>query len=108
MMYGLAPADLEAITAVLRLFPEVEEALLFGSRAMGNYGPGSEIDLAIKGAALTFDQYLTLLVKLEELDGLHTIDAVHYETIKNADLRDRIRRVGVRIYSQPEKIKPHL
>ena len=47
--YGLRPEDVEEIVAVFARFPAVETALIFGSRAKGNYRPGSDVDIALKG-----------------------------------------------------------
>ena len=38
---------LEQIIAVLRRFPQIEKAVLFGSRARGDYRPQSDYDIAI-------------------------------------------------------------
>lgn len=46
-MYGLLDKDINYIINTLIRFPEVEKAIIFGSRAMGNYKKGSNIDLAI-------------------------------------------------------------
>ena len=37
----------EEINRVLAAHPGVEQALLYGSRAKGNYRPGSDIDLCL-------------------------------------------------------------
>jgi len=48
-VFGLKTSDLDLIIEILRRYPDVEEALIFGSRAMGNYKPGSDVDIALKG-----------------------------------------------------------
>lgn len=48
-MYGLNEKDIETIIEILRKAPEVESAVLFGSRAKGNFKRGSDVDLAIQG-----------------------------------------------------------
>lgn len=48
-MFGLLDRDLAWIKRALANYPEIEGALVFGSRAMGNYKKGSDVDLAIKG-----------------------------------------------------------
>ncbi|GAB3169446.1 nucleotidyltransferase domain-containing protein [Telluribacter humicola] len=103
MNYGLPFEELEAIKNVFRNAPEVEEVILFGSRAKGNFHPGSDIDLAAIGAGLTFDHYLSLLVALDELELLYNIDVVNYNTIKNKELLDHIHRIGITIYQREEK-----
>jgi predicted nucleotidyltransferase len=67
MMYGLKTETIHAIQEVLLTYPEVEKAILYGSRAKGNYRPGSDIDLTLTGETLN----LTILQKIEnELDDL--------------------------------------
>jgi predicted nucleotidyltransferase len=51
----------ERIQGVLEQFPEVEKALLYGSRAKGTYRPGSDIDLTLCGSGLG----LTQLARIE-------------------------------------------
>lgn len=48
-MYGLLERDLKYILEAVRKYPEIEKVIIFGSRAMGNYKPGSDIDIALKG-----------------------------------------------------------
>jgi predicted nucleotidyltransferase len=49
-MFGLKEKDITDIRAVLQSFPEVEKALIFGSRARGNHRHGSDVDMALMGA----------------------------------------------------------
>ena len=51
---GLPAQAITAIQQVLAACPAVEQALLYGSRAKGNYKRGSDIDLTLKGDALTY------------------------------------------------------
>jgi len=52
--FGLTREDLETITAVLRRYPAVETALIFGSRAKGNFRRGSDVDMTLKGSTLDY------------------------------------------------------
>lgn len=45
MKYGLPERTVEQICAVLAQYPAVERAVLYGSRAKGNYKPGSDFRL---------------------------------------------------------------
>ena len=56
-MFGLKDSDIETLRDVLRAFPGIEEAVIFGSRAMGNYRRGSE-------AGLVFHEIINLLALL--------------------------------------------
>ena len=50
---GLSETTLEAICATLARFLQVEKGVLYGSRAKGNFKPGSDIDLTLRGEGLT-------------------------------------------------------
>ena len=45
MKYGLSDRTLQKIRDVFSHYPEVEKAILYGSRATGDYRNGSDIDL---------------------------------------------------------------
>ncbi len=51
MNHGLSPKTLDEIKTALAHFPEVEKAVLYGSRAKGKHRRGSDIDLALLGWA---------------------------------------------------------
>jgi|JI8StandDraft_1071087.scaffolds.fasta_scaffold260428_1 predicted nucleotidyltransferase len=99
--FGLSANAIEWITRVLKVFPEVEEAIIFGSRAKGTEKPGSDIDIAIKG---NLDDYrLTERLRLMLQEGLYLpyfFDIVDYEKIENPALKEHIDRVGKLFYKQ--------
>jgi type I restriction enzyme S subunit len=78
----------------------VDKALVFGSRAKGNYRPDSDIDIALKGQDLNTDDIIAMSVAFEEKGILHKIDLINYHTIKEPDLKDHIKRVGIEFYSR--------
>ena len=95
---GLRDSDIESIVNFLKEFDSIKEAILFGSRAKGNYMHGSDVDIAIVG---DFDfQTLTQLSYLlnEESDMPYKFDIIDYSTIENRELKEHIDRVGVSIY----------
>lgn len=61
-MFGLKDSDITAIRQILSQFPEVQRALVFGSRAKGNHQNGSDVDLALKGDILSYQTTYTLQV----------------------------------------------
>lgn len=91
--YGLSDANGQRILGVLSLFGEVHEAILFGSHAKGNYKPGSDTDLAVKGS-VSKDVLSRLLTAFEETVLPYFVDVVVYDNIKNEALREHIDRVG--------------
>jgi Nucleotidyltransferase domain. len=51
--FGLKHSDLCTIKQVLAKYPQIEQAVIFGSRAKGNHKLGSDVDIALKGTHLT-------------------------------------------------------
>jgi predicted nucleotidyltransferase len=97
--FGLSENDLAAMTDVLSQFSSVYQALIFGSRAKGNYKPGSDVDLVVKGDSLSFDDITRIGYLLNEETMMpYRFDVLHYETITAPELVDHIDRVGVPIY----------
>ena len=47
-MIGLTPKELETLKNVFKKFENINEVILFGSRALGTHKPASDIDFAIK------------------------------------------------------------
>ncbi|MBM7571850.1 nucleotidyltransferase family protein [Aquibacillus albus] len=80
-------------------FSEIESGIIFGSRAMGNYKRGSDIDIAITGKGIT-SKTLYMLSDLlnEEYPLPYFFDIIHYESISNENLKDHIDKEGKIIY----------
>jgi uncharacterized protein len=98
---GLTDIDIEEIISVLKQSAEVEEAIVFGSRAKGNYRAGSDVDMALKGKEVTFRTISGVSNHLNEETNLpYRFDIVNYATISNPDLVAHIDRVGLVIYQK--------
>lgn len=98
MKFGLWGRQLRQIQDVLAKYPAIEEAVLFGSRAMGNYKEASDIDIAIKGQ---FSPSLATELKTKFQDETPLpffFDVVAYSQIDNPKLKENIDEYGVLIY----------
>ena len=84
-------------------FPAVDKAVLYGSRAMGTYKVGSDIDLALYGDRLTLPQLAAISSELDDLLLPYTIDLSVFAMLNNADLREHIGRVGKVFYERATK-----
>jgi type I restriction enzyme, S subunit len=104
MRFGLGEHIVESLISVFEKYSKVDKAIVFGSRAKGNYRPDSDIDIAIKGAELTEKDVLNIHVKFSELDLPFKIDLLNYHTIKEPELKAHIDRVGIELYSRWKKI----
>ena len=100
MKYGLTSQELDSILNVFEKTPEVEKAVLFGSRAKGNFRPGSDVDIVVFGKNMSFDKFLTLIINLDELDLLQAIDLIKYENIEDNKVIEHIKRVGKVLYER--------
>lgn len=97
--FGLLERDLEIIVQTIRNYPSVETALIFGSRAKGNYKNGSDVDIALKGKSIDLDTVNQISYFLnEETNMPYQFDVVSYTSIQEPALVDHIDRVGVKIY----------
>ena len=105
MKYGLKDSTVEQIRSVLGHHPEVEEAILYGSRAKGNFKDGSDIDLTLRGVNLALRELNAIELELDDLLLPYEIDLSIYDQIENSELLDHIRRVGKVFYSRKAKIR---
>lgn len=99
MQYGLSNAVVGKIQNVFAAHPQVKQAILYGSRALGTHRAGSDIDITLTGAKLNFESLHAIHGKLDDLNLPNTFDLSIYRQIKNADLRNHIERVGVVMYA---------
>jgi predicted nucleotidyltransferase len=97
--FGIYNRSLELILKVIQNYPEILEAKIYGSRAMGNFKKGSDIDLALFGQNISSETILELSAKLNQQEIIpYHIDVVYYSRIKNNDLKNHIDEHGVTIY----------
>lgn len=63
---GLLEDDTKHILDAVHTLPEIEQLILFGSRAKGTYKSGSDVDLVVKGEQVTYDTVVKLSGLLSE------------------------------------------
>ena len=100
MKYGLKETTIKKIRGVLAGFPQVHTAILYGSRAKGNYKNGSDIDLTLKGENLNLSVINKIDLALDDLYLPYTFDLSAYNQIDNPDLIEHINRVGEVFYER--------
>lgn len=94
---GLSNAEEAMICAVLQSYPQVQEARVFGSRALGRAQPYSDIDLALWGDIST-PVLAAIAGELEELPLPYRFDVLAVESLHHLPLREHIERVGKSFY----------
>ena len=94
MKFGLKEETIEKINGLFINFPQVEEVILYGSRAKGNYKTGSDIDLVLKGKNLDLSILYQITKKIDDLLLPYSFDISLFDQITNTNLLEHIRRVG--------------
>ena len=97
---GLSEATIDKIRGVFAARPRVEKAILYGSRARGDFKKGSDIDLTLFGDGLGHEDLLDLTDQLDELLLPYTIDLSIFDRLNHANLQEHITRLGVVFYER--------
>ena len=92
---GLKDHDIKLIQETLKAYSSVEKAILYGSRAKGNFRIGSDIDLCLVGKNLTTNDLLKIENDIDDLLLPYSFDISIFHQIANQDLIDHIERVGI-------------
>jgi uncharacterized protein len=101
MKYGLKESVIQQICGVLVRYPQVDKAVLYGSRAKGNYQNGSDIDLTLCGEAeLNLHTLYRIMDEIDDLLLPYSIDLSIFNNITDADVAGHIKRVGVTFYEK--------
>jgi predicted nucleotidyltransferase len=100
MTYGLKEKQINDIKNLLAAFTQIEEAVIYGSRAKGNYKPASDIDMVFKGKNLSTPILNQIANSLDDLLLPYTFDLAIYHHIKDPDVLDHIERVGKVFYEK--------
>lgn len=100
MEFGLTDNTLRKIRDVLAGYADVEKAIIYGSRAKGNYHNGSDIDLTLFGDSLDENQCADIADALDELLLPYMIDLSLYALIDHNELKKHIERVGRVLYQK--------
>ena len=100
MQFGLNDTELQALRTTLASIPEVEEAIIYGSRARGTNRAASDIDITLKGNALTYLQLALLDARIDDLYLPYFVDLSLFSMLKNPDLLESIDREGEVLYKK--------
>ena len=97
MKFGISLVSIKKINEVLHSFPEIDDAIIYGSRAKGNFKPSSDIDITLKGEKLTLKELNKVALMLDDLLLPQKFDLSIYRQISNPGLIEHIDRVGQRL-----------
>lgn len=100
---GLPDDVLERIRGIFCEYPPIHRVVLYGSRAMRTFRPGSDIDLCIDADRLGLTEFLAIENRIDDLLLPWKVDLALMHKIDNPALLEHIRRVGVVFYQSDAK-----
>jgi predicted nucleotidyltransferase len=98
--HGLSDKTLAQIRGVLADFPQVEKALLFGSRAKGTHKRGSDIDLALVGCNLDWETVGRISSALDDLPSPYRLSLIMFNERTDSEVAAHIRRVSICLFEK--------
>lgn len=98
MKFGLTVETIAKINSVFAKYPEIEEVIIYGSRAKGNFREGSDIDITLKGEKLSPQLVSKLYWEIDELNTPYLFDISIFAHLTNTELKAHIQRVGQLFY----------
>lgn len=99
--FGLKDTTITRIQTVLSHYPEVDQAILYGSRARGGYKAGSDIDLTLVGGEELTQRVLYRI--MDEIDDLllpYSFDLSIFHAIHDPAVSQEIEQQGVIFYQK--------
>ena len=93
-MYGLSDRSYKELIMILDSIPEIDEAIIFGSRSRGDFWHASDIDLSLKGKNVTKRTVRVLNDKLYESHIPYFFDTNIYSHISNPVFKANVDRDG--------------
>ena len=101
---GLSDSDLKIIQDTVASIAEIDQVILFGSRAKATYKLGSDVDLVIKSKDMN-DHSANLVAELlnEQSPLPYFFDVLTYSCIHEPKLLEHIDRVGILLFDRIDK-----
>ena len=101
MKYGLPDYSLNTLKVLFKKYPGIQKVILYGSRAMGNYKNGSDIDITLEvDDTFSYTDLSRLCGNFDDSDLPYFVDCSIYKNLENQDLKEHINRVGQVIYTK--------
>lgn len=88
---------------ILQRCPAVERAILFGSRARGDFNEKSDYDVAVYGDLDSADKTNLRAICAEDLPTLHKIDLVFIDGKIDKEFLKNIKNEGILFYDKAGK-----
>ncbi|HOO33977.1 MAG TPA: nucleotidyltransferase domain-containing protein [Thermotogota bacterium] len=103
MKFGLKEKTIKSINSVFKKYKQIDKVILYGSRALGTYKNGSDIDLTLVGKTLSFSSMTGIWNDLDDLLLPYTFDLSIFSELTNTDLIEHINENGIEFFVQKDK-----
>ncbi len=100
MRWGLSEKTIAEVREFLAMCPEIEKAIVYGSRAKGRFRDGSDVDLTLIGETVTPKTLYKLSELLEDSYLPYRFDISILKFLDNPMLLEHIERVGQVFYAR--------
>lgn len=100
MRFGLSDEIVNEIIAVIGKCKAVRKAVIFGSRARGDFQYNSDIDIALYANG---EPYPGLFMDIDDAAGIYKTNVVDMDRLANEKLKQNIEREGIEIYRRMDK-----
>jgi predicted nucleotidyltransferase len=92
---GLKESELDLILNLLRKNKHIQKVTVYGSRAKGNFRPGSDIDLVLTADQMDIKDLLKIENDLDDLMLPYKIDLSLFHHIEDKEILEHIKKVGI-------------
>lgn len=92
---GLKDKELDQILNLLKQIKKIQKVTVYGSRAKGNFRPGSDIDLVITASNMDISELLKIENDLDDLMLPYKIDLSLFHHIEDKEILEHIKKVGI-------------
>ena len=100
MNFGLNEITINKINSVFENYPEIEEVVIYGSRAKGNFRNGSDIDLTLKGQNIEYEILSKINQEIDDLNTPYLFDISIFENLDSQEFLNHINRIGKTFYTK--------
>jgi len=106
LTFGLSAAILDELRLVFSRFSAVDRVLIYGSRARGDFRPGSDIDLLVLAPTMAAPELARLWMALDDLPIIFRLDVSLCQEVDNPKLMRNMLADGVTLYQGVAAVSP--
>lgn len=98
--FGIKDSSMKILTSIFSNYGQVEEVVLYGSRAKGNFTDRSDVDMVICNSNINRHVLGKILADINNSNFPYTVDIQLLENIKSPSLLEHINRIGQTFYKK--------